>query len=355
MKEYNPFDQGVQKAIQRARENLSATDPQKHQAINQALRSFANNYAKQPIRKGFVANLGSIGKALNPALTEYDNIENEALKENKALAKDILDRELTQEKLEREAEDIAWNRAFKEKQFEEQKRAHNLLYNFRKDKDNSDSVNIDGETYNKLDKIEQRQARKEKKEIGSVKLELDKVIDQYGKLKNKTKDNVFSPTGGWSKVVNPIKDVVGQYLDLPGLQEETAYRKDLFANLQKIIIPIERAKKGGGVLGQGMYERLKTLFPNESDDTKTLEEKLISLKNETDHFYKAAKARSSSGLDIDPIDLKEEHENIDFGVKAPNEAGWIKMIDPKRPDKIIEVHPEDIDYVTSEKGYQLAK
>lgn len=133
----NPFDEGIAKAVSSTRSNLGMSRDQEHRAINNALLALGNGLAAEPIQRGFKNNLGVIGRAMNPALSAYNTSEDTAIAENERLANQILQQQRAQEALEAAKEEKAWHRKFQERQLEETKRHHNLMDNFRRDKEKS--------------------------------------------------------------------------------------------------------------------------------------------------------------------------------------------------------------------------
>ena len=131
---YNPFDQGISKAISAARESLGMTEKQKEQAFRNSLLAFAKANSEQPRERGFWNNFAQIGKALNPALVQYGNDENAALEENYKIANQILGYKAQEEARQAQAEERAWHRKHAENQLGETRRYHNLLDNFNKEK-----------------------------------------------------------------------------------------------------------------------------------------------------------------------------------------------------------------------------
>ena len=133
----NPFDEGIAKAVSSTRSNLGMSRDQEHRAINNALLALGNGLANEPVQRGFKNNLGVIGRAMNPALSAYNTSEDTAIAENERLANQILQHQRTEQALADSREDKAWHRKFQERQLEETKRHHNLLDNFKRDKQKS--------------------------------------------------------------------------------------------------------------------------------------------------------------------------------------------------------------------------
>jgi hypothetical protein len=130
---YNPFDIGISRAIESARESMGMTSKQQDRAMRNSLLSFAQNMSQQPKEKGFLANFSAAGRALAPALNAYDQAEDEALTSNNAIANQILQQRAQEQARAVAGEDKLWQRQMAERQFGESVRQHNLLDNFRKE------------------------------------------------------------------------------------------------------------------------------------------------------------------------------------------------------------------------------
>lgn len=128
---YNPFDAGISKAIESARESMGMTQKQQDRAMRNSLLSFAQNMSQQPKEKGFFANFGAAGRALAPALNAYDQEEDAAFAGNNALANQILQHRAQEQNRLAADDDRMWKRQMAEKEFGENIRQHNLLDNFR--------------------------------------------------------------------------------------------------------------------------------------------------------------------------------------------------------------------------------
>ncbi len=316
---YNPFDSGIQKAIASARESLGMNKQQQENAFNNSLLAFGDNMAQMPREKGFWNNVGSIGRALSPALKTYDQSENAAMAENQGMANQILAYQKAEQARQDQQEERAWHRQHAENQLGEQRRYHDLM-NSRMSSGNrtlnpntqNESIDLEGRSFRPLDKIEQRQANKFKKTAGNTYLAVKEINKSWDKLENLTKDNTFDPIGGYSQITNPVKDFFGRFANKENLKKETAARKDLGAKLGNLTAVLEAVKAGGGKLGQGMYDRLKPNFPDlVKDDYETIKTKMDSINKEMETYYKAAKISADYGINIDPNDIDEmENEQL---------------------------------------------
>lgn len=127
----NPFDEGIRKAIDSARESLGMTHKQQEKALRSSILTFANNMSQQPRESGFLNNFAAVGRALNPAISDYDNQESGALNENNQLANQILKYRMDEQARQDALEQRNWQRKHAEAQLGETRKQHNLLNNFR--------------------------------------------------------------------------------------------------------------------------------------------------------------------------------------------------------------------------------
>ena len=86
----NPFDSGIRRAIETARESLGMTEKQQDKALRRGLLNFAANISQTPKQKGFFANFGTASRAAIPAMNEYDTAESGYEAENNVLANQML-------------------------------------------------------------------------------------------------------------------------------------------------------------------------------------------------------------------------------------------------------------------------
>jgi hypothetical protein len=130
---YNPFDAGIRKAIESARESMQMTDKQQDRAMRQSMLAFGENIGQQPKERGFWNNLGSAARALGPALSAYDQEEAASEAQNNAAAQQILAYQAAEQKAAQDQEEREWHRGHAEAQLGEQRRSHNLMDAFRRD------------------------------------------------------------------------------------------------------------------------------------------------------------------------------------------------------------------------------
>ena len=325
---YNPFDEGIKRAIEASRFSLSPTPEQQSRAMRGGMLEFGSALKNMPKERGFLANLGQAGQALAPAIHSIDASNSSAEAENLALANQILAYQNAEREKARREEENAWHREYKERELEERRQNH-LLHNFMRKATlekgkmiDPDYVQIEGMPFRKLDKIGMRHALSDRREAAKANHEIQELYKSWNKLEDKTKNNIFAPIGGWSGLTNMAKDFAGRYLGSESLREETAIRQDLEAKLGQLTTALERTKTGKG-LTQGMFDRLKDYYPNKNDNAETLKLKLKSASEDAELFSEAANLTAQYGADITIDDVKrlrEMHENQESSDPTAPEA-----------------------------------
>lgn len=315
----NPYDSGIQGAIASARQSLGMTRDQDHRAIRSGMAAYGKNLSQAPRQRGFFNNLITGVAGLGDGVSAYDNSEDYSLRENQAMADKIIKYQ------QHQAEEQA-RQNYQNAQLAEQKRFHNLTHDYHKAllKNKGEEGNIkeiEGRAFKKLDKIEQRQVDNLATALEQNLHKFSNARDSFDKLNTLTKDNIFQPIGGWSKASNFIKDTWGRYTGNEELRDETAQRELFASQLMPLTVSLERAAKGGGQLGKGMYEALKPSFPDpKTDDYPTLVAKMNNLNSELERLYKTAKFSADQGVFIDGRDLDELFPPKEAPTSAPSYA-----------------------------------
>lgn len=350
----NPFDSGIMKAVKSAKTSLGLDQDQEHKAIRKGLFKFSDALTQQygdprySKRKGFVSNLASVAPAAALGLEGYEDASDKIEHDNREVyewAKKFRDSEI---KRLREQDQEAFDRYFADKKLglEKEKIAEQIDYHKEMlDNKGGGFKEFNSQPYRALDKVEQREANDEAKNIHQIKHDLNSIEDSYKNLRELTKNNIIKPVGGIAPVVNYFKDPIGRIYGAEPLQKETAARNLLFAKLGKFRAHAERTLKGG-VLGQGMYDRLTPFFPNEKDDIPTLEAKLKDLKQEIDSTSHVADIRSKHGINYNLGDYKPEINKETGSVSnaednmPDNQEEYILMYDPETGEQE-EIYYED--------------
>jgi hypothetical protein len=305
---YNPFDTGISKAIESARASLGMTQKQQDKALRSSMLAFADNMSGQPRERGFFNNFASVGRAMAPAISTYDQEETAALNENNALGNQILQYQAAEEQKRALEEQRAWQRQHAEAQLGESRRYHDLMA-----QKNNPAMNVNisglGENFVPIaSKSERTGYVKDKKASGEILQELSSIKKDYDQFREIAKDDVIDPMTpyGIGTAANASKDLFGYFTGNKNLREETSKRKALEAKLGKFAVELERKIKGG-VLSEGMVKRFenKGLLPALSDPPDVFEEKLNNLTEEMAERYKAADSSLRYGVHISPYDLQQ--------------------------------------------------
>lgn len=370
---YNPFDEGIRKAITSARESLGMTDKQQEKALRRSMLAFAGNMAQQPKQRGFFNNFGAISRSLAPAIATHDDAEEEALKQNNALADQILKYREAEEKKRSKAEHYNWRRQHEENRLAEQKRYHNevlknqrLRFNNKKGQSGKDQFSVDlpenlqglqNDLIPITSKSERNSHSKIKAGSGTALHELHSIKDAYDQFRELVKDDLIDPQTpyGIGKAVNTGKDFFGWFAksdDERGkaLRKETAARKTLQARIDQLSLTLEKEKQGGR-LGEGMVKRFdaKETFPSLTDRPDVLEGKLNDLINTATADYEAANTSLKYNVHISPYDLHKlkgqsipsQNPSTNEEPEIPEEQEWVIMIDPRTGERQ-EVYFEDV-------------
>lgn len=328
---YNPFDNGIKKAIESARVSLGMSPDQEDAAMRSSILSFGKQMATEPKQRGFLKNLGAVGRSLGPAVESHDEYEASALKDNNNLANQILAYNAAEENKKERAEERAWRKQHAQAQLNEQRRQHDLMSGYHKQKlDLQEKLNAPpeaktfmGEEFAPIEnKVELAAYAKDKRALGSVLNEVTDLEKSYKKFRSDYKNNLVDTMSPSSYVMNPIKDYFGRFTNNQLLRKETADRKTLGSQLNKFVISSERALKGGGVMGPRLIEMFKEqgIYPDLDTDTPEIfESKLKMFKEEIENSYKAANLSLQHGVRIDPYQLRDMEER-----KKQQEEGSIE-------------------------------
>lgn len=378
---YNPFDVGIKRAMEAARETFGMNQRQREGALNKALLQGGNAISHEPKQRGFWNNLASIGRAAAPAMMSYSQSEEQAEQQNheaaremeayrareEALAAAEAERQWHHRQVEEGAEERAahheWQRNLAERQFAESGRHNGLLEQMRQ----ANMVqNVPQEETSPLvndgfipigSKTEKTAYLKDKKALGSVLKEVNDLDAAYKKLREDTKNNVFDPMLPAGRAVNSAEGLWGKFGNNKKLRNEKAAREAFKSTLNKFVVTSERALKGGGILGPRIIETFKAqgIYPDYNDDPETFEKKLALFKEEIGNGYKAANYSLKHGVHIDPMEL-QKIEQPSEGVAVPLEQS-VPVNDSGEEEKIWVINPEgeEGEIPASKKAEHLAR
>jgi hypothetical protein len=171
----NPFDVGIRTAIESARQSLAATREQKERAMQNSLLTFAEGIGKEPRQRGFFNNFASYGRAAIPAVKQYNQEAGTNETMNQQLANQILVHQAAQQAAQARAAEKEWAHGHAEAQLGEQKRAHNLLDNFRQLQGSS------AEEREKKYDLGERRLELAERRLEEAKLKREAIMDLGGK------------------------------------------------------------------------------------------------------------------------------------------------------------------------------
>jgi len=317
----NPFDKGISRAIESARESLGMTQKQQDKALRSSMLAFASNMSQQPREKGFFNNFASVGRALNPAIQTYDQEENAALSQNNNIANQILQHQVAEQERAAREEEKLWRRGQAEAQLGEQKRYHNLLDNFNREKmalmEQKNVSNIDQNglvqgRYVPFQSTTERAAyAKELKGANHVIDKAEHILKQYEGFENLTKDNAINPLApyGIGSTVNTINDASGYFTGNKEQLKQTEARKSLEAANGRFVKEFEKAMKGG-ILTKNMIQAFRDegLLPDKSDPPQVFKAKLADLLEEAKHRKNIAFKSLQYNAHVDTDD--EENQEL---------------------------------------------
>lgn len=340
---YNPFDTGIQKAIEQARKSIRPTTDQKHRAINSAFLTFANKYSSMPAEKGFLNNIGAIGDAGIPAMQKYHEVDANNEVENLALADNILKHQLKKEQEEAKKIAMERKRQLEEAKLEEQIRHHNVVENQHAQQNEPSSFL--GEDFLPItSKAERTMYVKDKKSTGEILHELNTIKKDYDLYRQTVKNDRIDPQ---STIGTLLQNKY--YNNITRNSPSTILRQALDARLNKFAAELERKIKGG-VLSMGMIKLFedKSILPNLKDSDELFKLKMANLMGEIKEKNEASDASLRYNSHVSPYELErlktitgENNKNSGLQEVTKDDRGYILLKNPKNNTQI-EV-PSDID------------
>lgn len=177
---YNPFYEGIAKAIEASRANLGMTQDQQHAALRNSMLAMADNLRQNPLQRkgGIIDNFRTGINALAPAIQSYDQTENASLAQNNALAQQILAHKERERQVQAQEEERLWHRQHSENQLGEQKRHHNLLEQFKQNKYDANMIPLAERKYIDEQEKEQKSINDLEKTLNTAETTIAKVGDK---------------------------------------------------------------------------------------------------------------------------------------------------------------------------------
>jgi hypothetical protein len=356
---YNPFDIGIRKAIESARESLGMTEKQQDKALRRSMLSLAGAINQEPKQRGFFNNVGVAARALAPAVTSYDQSEEAALAQNNALANQILSYKAADETRQAQEEDRSWRRQFSESQLAEQKRYHDMMSADRKAMSTTrnsglgsfGSTSISNTDFSPItSKAEVTAYAKDQKSFGIALKEAVNIEKKYEKLLEDYKDNLVSPAGPVGGIVNPAKDLFSIISSNKNLRQERTDREDLESEIGEFKAGLERSLKGG-VLGPKVLEYFDKagIYPTITDTPETFQTKMERIREKISELYESADLSLKYGVRVNAFNLdefknhispKQEETESDLEPAVGTESDYVRVRSPSGREE--EIHIDDL-------------
>jgi hypothetical protein len=332
---YNPFDEGIRRAIESARTSLGMTDKQQEKALRRSALTFAANMGQQPKQRGFLNNFGAAARSLAPAIINYDDTEEAYTNQNNAMANQILAYQKAEQERIAKEEERKWLRQMQQQQLDETKRYHNLMYNFKQEssKNKKSQAPISGQLQEGkyvpfASKTERTAYAKKLMGADYIVDHASKILADYKNFEDLTKENAINPLTpyGVGTAVNTVNDMFGYFSGNEAQQKQTTARKALEANTGRFTKEFEKALKGG-ILTKNMIETFRSegLLPDKSDPPMVFKAKLEGLLEEAKRTKKSAERSLSLNAHVgyeDDEPASQEQSN------AENQGGeqrvWIR-------------------------------
>jgi hypothetical protein len=334
---YNPFDEGIAKAITSSRANMGMTQDQEHAALRNSMLAMANSLRQNPLqRKGSVIDNFRTGiNALAPAIATYDQTENASLAQNNALAQQILAHKERQEQVTAQEEERLWHRQHAENQLAENKRHHNLLERFKKNKNQQNSYLDQIAPIIRTDSAFDKTG-KEAKAAADFYSEVQDVKARYESLKTAMQAAGIDTTNplAFKKAIREASSVLSSFTKDPKLRAVATKYADVQASNKRAMQTAEKALKDGALTNFTVkYGDQNDLFPNFNEASDIFETKLDHMLHDAGSGYDASELSMQLGRHINKKNYPEikrwMSEQKQASVQNQNKAAYI-------PSQVIE-------------------
>lgn len=362
--DYNPFDAGIQKAMDVSRATLGMNQEQRVEAFRNAVNAFSNSLAQRgPVgpQKGLLNHLAALNVGTTPAMDAYNATNKNSTKENQALAEKIL---AEREKVE--------NRALKAKKYEsdnEYKRrslaiqegtaAEQAKHNRAKELgENGARPTLPfGLNYQTKKGAEKNQQAMNAFTDTSSKLQLAEDMvknyeSQFGKQTGLTESR-----GLLGPYINTVTDVTDKLSNPEGTQEYQA-RENIIPYFKGLNVEIERALEGGGKIAQATQVMLNkaNVSPNfEKDSPTVLMDKIKLKKKIIDESLELGKLSEATRININHSNYQQVLERFpEYKQYVPNLVGAHTFNHDTEQPKTPNVNNNQFQQ-TTDQGQQLQK
>jgi hypothetical protein len=297
---YNPFDEGVAKAISSARSNFGMTQDQEHAALRNSMLAMANSLSQNPLqKKGSVLDNFRTGiSALAPAIGAYDQTENASLTQNNALAQQILAHKEREGQAAAQKEERLWHREHAENQLFETKKQHDetnanqkAMLDYKINKGNTQNSYLDEIAPLFTTDHAKDQSGKEAKAAAAFYSEVENVKTEYESLKTTMQKAGIDTTDplAFQKGVRGASGIVSSFTKDPKQRAVATKYADVQASIKRVMQTAEKALKDGALTNFTVrYGDQNDLFPNFNETADVFETKLNHMFRDAEAGYDAA-------------------------------------------------------------------
>lgn len=382
---YNPFNTGIQRAIQSARQSLAMTKEQEEAALRNSMLAFGSHIGQEPVQKGFWNNFGAAARALAPAVSTYDQSEQQAEAQNQALAEKLLAYRQHEEAKLAQEEERKWRKKMAEDQFNESKRQHDLLRAFKKDQleeqrsyhtlmSEAKKNKGDGKYLNRTDLDEKGRVQgkylpfKNDKEYNKYSdlyrdgsdlvLSIKGLENNINKFEEKYQNKLISPFAplGIGDKINSFQTNYAHFANDPQLIADTKDRADLVTQIGNFIAEFDRLKRGGGILTPSMMEALRKIgaVPDEHDPPHILKSKLQGILKVVSPKLQRVEKSLELNAHVNDEDEAEKQQNTPQAaseqqgervILKDKESGKAYSVTPERAKILLDEHPDKVELV----------
>jgi hypothetical protein len=341
--EYNPFDHGIKRAIQTARESLGMNESQRDRAMRNALGGFSRGLTQYQPAEGTLGKIALMASALGPAVDAYSATEDSAIAQNNQIANQIL----AAQKAERDHRDTLaereWHRNMAERQFAENKRAHQEAENYRNQQlEETKRAHQEAENYrnqqlqeklnkykinSEIDRIAPRirtdsafdDVGKQVKGDGAFLAEVQHIKNAYDNLEKSMQEAGIDITDpiSWKNSIREASNIFSSFTKDPKLRKVAQDYSVLSAVTTQARLTAEAIKKGGGVSGRLSdftikYADREGLYPNVKLDTyDVFLAKLKDMTEAAEDGYDASRISMETGRFINKQNYKKVKELLE--------------------------------------------
>lgn len=326
--DYNPFDAGVQKAMNVSRATLGMNQEQRAEAFRDAINAFSNSLAQRgPVgpQKGFLNHLAALNVGAVPALQAYNASKKGSMAENQVLAEKIAAAREKAEERAMKARKYDIDEEYKDKKLTIQERTLNEKIRRNKAKESNDPKNRPrlpfGLNYQTEKGAEKNQQAMNAFADTSSKLQLAEDMVKDYELRFGKQTGLTESRGLLGPYINTVTDVTNKLSNPEGTLEYQA-RENIIPYFKGLNVEIERALEGGGKIAQATQVMLNkaNVSPNFEKDTPIVLMDKIKLKKKIiDEALELGKLSEATEINVNHSNYKQVLErHPEYKQHTPN-------------------------------------